>query len=120
MKYKVLQRLSYNGRIYNKDETINVLDMYVESLLKRALIEEIKGNKEAVKVEIEAGDVTSKEIAIEVEKALKEAVKETPQLTKEELLKLTKDKLIELATSKGITIDEELTKKEIIALILGD
>ena len=119
MKYKVLQRLSYNGRIYNKDETINVLDMYVESLLKRALIEEIKGNKEAVKVEVKVADVTSKEIAREVEETLKETVKETAQ-TKEELLKLTKDKLIELATSKGITIDEELTKKEIIALILGD
>ena len=30
MKYRVLQRLSYSGRIYNKDENINVLDMYVE------------------------------------------------------------------------------------------
>ena len=93
--------------------------MYVESLLKRELIEEIKGNKEAVKVEISVGDVTSKEIAREVEETLKETVKETAQ-TKEELPKLTKDKLIELATSKGIIVDEELTKKEIIALILGD
>ena len=107
MKYRVLQRLSYNGRIYNKDEYINVLDMYVESLLKRGLIEEIKvnkGTKEVVKEEV------------------KEPVKETEatELTATELSKLNKDKLIELATSKGIAVDEELKKKEIIALILGD
>ena len=104
MKYRVLQRLSYNGRIYNKDEYINVLDMYVESLLKRGLIEENKETKESVKEEV------------------KEPVKETEatELTATELSKLNKDKLIELATSKGIAVDEELTKKEIIALILGD
>lgn len=107
MKYRVLQRLSYNGRIYNKDENINVLDMYVESLVKRGLIEEIKGNKETKEV---------------VKEEIKEPVKETetPQLTVPELSKLNKDKLIELATSKGIAVDEELTKKEIITLILGD
>ena len=107
MKYRVLQRLSYSGRIYNKDENINVLDMYVESLLKRGLIEEIKGNKETKEV---------------LKEEVKEAVKETEatELTGTELSKLNKDKLIELATSKGITVDEELTKKEIIALILGD
>ena len=106
MKYRVLQRLSYSGRIYNKDENINVLDMYVESLLKRGLIEELtnKETKEVLKEEV------------------KEAVKETEatELTGTELSKLNKDKLIELATSKGIAVDEELTKKEIIALILGD
>ena len=107
MKYRVLQRLSYNGRIYNKDEDINVLDMYVESLLKRGMIEEIKGNKEAKET---------------VKDEVKEPVKETEatELTATELSKLNKDKLIELATSKGIAVDEELTKKEIIALILGD
>ena len=107
MKYRVLKRLSYNGRIYNKDEDINVLDMYVESLLKRGLIEEIKGNKETEEV---------------LKEEVKEAVKETEatELTGTELSKLNKDKLIELATSKGIAVDEELTKKEIIALILGD
>ena len=106
MKYRVLQRLSYSGRIYNKDENINVLDMYVESLLKRGLIEEIKG--------IAVDEVLKEEV--------KEAVKETEatELTGTELSKLNKDKLIELATSKGIAVDEELTKKEIIALILGD
>ena len=109
MKYKVLQRLSYNGRIYNKDENINVLDMYVESLLKRGLIEEVKGNKE-----------TEEAVKEEVEEPVKETVKETPQLTGAELSKLNKDKLIELATAKGITSDEELTKKEIISLILGE
>lgn len=112
MKYKVLQRLSYNGRIYNKDENINVLDMYVESLLKRGLIEEIKGNKETK----EAKEAVKEE----VKEPVKETVKETPQLTEAELSKLNKDKLIELATSKGIIVDEELTKKEIVALILGD
>ena len=107
MKYRVLQRFSYGGRIYNKDENINVLDMYVESLLKRGLIEEIKGNKETEEV---------------LKEEVKEAVKETEatELTGTELSKLNKDKLIELATSKGIAVDEELTKKEIIALILGD
>ena len=107
MKYRVLQRLSYGGRIYNKDENINVLDMYVKSLLKRGLIEEIKGNKETEEV---------------LKEEVKEAVKETEatELTGTELSKLNKDKLIELATSKGIAVDEELTKKEIIALILGD
>lgn len=107
MKYRVLQRLSYGGRIYNKDENINVLDMYVESLLKRGLIEEIKGNKETKEV-----------LKEEVEEAVKET--EATELTGTELSKLNKDKLIELATSKGIAVDEELTKKEIIALILGD
>ena len=109
MKYKVLQRLSYNGHIYNKDENINVLDMYVESLLKKELIEEIKGNKE-----------TKEAVKEEVKEPVKETVKETPQLTEAELSKLNKDKLIGLVTSKGIAVDEELTKKEIIALILGD
>ena len=107
MKYRVLQRLSYNGRIYNKDEDINVLDMYVESLLKRGLIEEINGNKEAKET-----------VKDEVEEPVKET--EATELTATELSKLNKDKLIELATSKGIAVDEELTKKEIIALILGD
>ena len=107
MKYRVLQRLSYNGRIYNKDEYINVLDMYVESLLKRGLIEEIKGNKE-----------TKESVKEEVKESVKET--EATELTATELSKLNKDKLIELATSKGIAVDEELTKKEIIALILGD
>ena len=107
MKYRVLQRLSYNGRIYNKDEYINVLDMYVESLLKRGLIEEIKGNKETKKI-----------LKEEVKKTVKET--KTTESTGTELSKLNKDKLIELATSKGIIVDEELTKKEIIALILGD
>lgn len=107
MKYRVLQRLSYSGRIYNKDENINVLDMYVESLVKRGLIEAIKGNKETKET---------------VKEEVKESVKETEatELTGTELSKLNKDKLIELATSKGIAVDEELTKKEIIALILGD
>ena len=107
MKYRVLQRLSYSGRIYNKDENINVLDMYVESLLKRGLIEEIKGNKE-----------TKESVKEEVKEAVKET--EATELTATELSKLNKDKLIELVTSKGIAVDEELTKKEIIALILGD
>ena len=107
MKYRVLQRLSYSGRIYNKDENINVLDMYVESLLKRGLIEEIKGNKE-----------TKESVKEEVKEPVKET--EATELTATELSKLNKDKLIELATSKGIAVDEELTKKEIIALILGD
>ena len=80
MKYRVLQRLSYGGRIYNKDENINVLDMYVESLLKRGLIEEIKGNKETEEV---------------LKEEVKEAVKETEatELTGTELSKLNKDKL---------------------------
>ena len=107
MKYRVLQRLSYNGRIYNKDEYINVLDMYVESLLKRGLIEEIKGNKE-----------TKESVKEEVKEPVKET--EATELTATELSKLNKDKLIELATGKNITVNEDLTKKEIIALILGD
>ena len=112
MKYRVLERLSYDGKIYESGEEIDILEMYVSNLKKRGLIEDIIGKRVE---EIKPVDSENTDNGVDVMSGTEET-----ELTEAELSKLNKEKLIELANSKEITINEELTKKEIIKLILGD
>ena len=45
MKVRVLKSLIYDGNAYNENEEIDILDMYVDNLITRKLVEKIKGEK---------------------------------------------------------------------------
>ena len=115
MKYKVIERISYNGKIYDTGEEVEVLEMYVANLKKRGLIQDIKGTKTE-----ETEETVEETKIVEGENVEKGTEPSQAELTEADLSKLNKDKLIEVANSKGVEVAEELTKKEIIKLILGD
>ena len=120
MKYKVIERISYNGKIYDTGEEVEVLEMYVSNLKKRGLIQDVKGTKTEVDEVVEEVETVETVETVEGENVEKGTEPSQTELTEADLSKLNKDKLIEVADSKGVEVSEELTKKEIIKLILGD
>lgn len=93
MKFKAIKHLVYGGSTYAPGDTVDIIEKEVmEKCKKMKLIEDGE-------TKVEFGEF---------------------ELAATELSKLNKDKLIELATDKNITVNEALTKKEIISLILGD
>ena len=104
MKVKAIKHLVYGGSTYAPGDTIDIIEKEVVEKCKKMKLIEDGETKEEVKT---------------VAPVTKSAFGEF-ELASTELSKLNKDKLIELANSKEIVVNEELTKKEIISLILGD
>ena len=93
MKVRVLQSLIYEGNAYDKNDELEILDIYVDNLITRKLVEEIKE---------ETNNIENENISID---------------GKIDLTKLKVDELKKIAEGKSIEFDSKIKKEELIELI---
>ena len=104
MKVRVLKSLIYDGNAYNENEEIEILDMYVDNLITRKLVEKIKEEK--------TNDDTSNNQNIN-----DDSNSNSNDDEKMKLAKLKMDELKKIAEEKAIEFDSKIKKEELIELI---
>ena len=104
MKVRVLKSLTYDGNAYNENEEIEILDMYVDNLITRKLVEKIKGEK--------TNDDTSNNQNIN-----DDSNSNSNDDVKIDLTKLKVEELKKIAEEKAIEFDSKIKKEELIELI---